>query len=120
MMHRPGERRFGSHAVAVPTLGALLGEGEQTRRYDTVITPPDYAFAVWGPIFAGCVASTVGQCLPSGRSRPASRRAGWPLAGAYALNAAWSLAAQRDRFAVTPILLPLARRRRSPGRNDRR
>ncbi|MGK5685336.1 hypothetical protein [Actinoplanes sp. URMC 104] len=45
--------------VAVPTLGAVLGEGEQTERYDTVITPPDYAFAVWGPIFAGCVASTV-------------------------------------------------------------
>jgi hypothetical protein len=94
--------------VATPTLGALFGEGEQTRRYDTVITPPDYAFAVWAPIFLSCIASTVGQCLPAGRDAAMSRRTGWPLAGAYAINAAWSVAAQRDRFAFTPYLLPMA------------
>lgn len=94
--------------VTVPLLGPLLGGGEQTRRYDTVITPPDYAFAVWAPIFAGCALSTVGQCLPAERSHPVSRRSGWPLAGAYALNTAWSLAAQRDRFLVTPVLLAAA------------
>ncbi|MEU4428361.1 hypothetical protein AB0F81_47735, partial [Actinoplanes sp. NPDC024001] len=77
--------------LAVPNLGALLGRGEQTDRYDTAITPPDYAFAVWAPIFAGCAASTLGQCLPAGRGDPVSRRTGWPLAGAYAVNAAWSL-----------------------------
>jgi hypothetical protein len=94
--------------VAVPNLGALLGKGEQTERYDTAITPPDFAFAVWAPIFASCAASTLGQCLPAGRTDPVSRRTGWPLAGAYAMNAAWSLAAQTDRFAVTPYLLPTA------------
>jgi hypothetical protein len=94
--------------VAVPNLGALFGAGEQTERYDTAITPPDYAFAVWGPIFASCAASTVGQCLPGGRDAAISRRTGWPLAGAYAVNAAWSLAAQRDRFGLTPYLLPVA------------
>lgn len=94
--------------VLVPNLGALLGPGEQTRRYDTVITPPDYAFAVWGPIFAGCVASTLGQASARGRVQPVSRRTGWPLAGAYALNTAWSLAAQTGRFALTPYLLPAA------------
>ncbi|MDG4837081.1 hypothetical protein O7631_11205 [Micromonospora sp. WMMD967] len=94
--------------VATPVLGALVGDGEQTARYDTVITPPDYAFAVWAPIFAGCVASTVGQCLPQGRRHPVSRRVGWPLAGAYAVNVAWSAAAQSDRFAYTPYLLPVA------------
>jgi hypothetical protein len=94
--------------VGIPCLGALLGEGEQTRRYDTPITPPDYAFAVWAPIFAGCVASTIAQCRPGGRGQEVSRRTGWPLAGAYAVNAAWSLAAQNDRFALTPVLLPVA------------
>ncbi|WP_250035515.1 hypothetical protein [Paractinoplanes maris] len=94
--------------VAVPCLGALLGRGEQTQRYDTVITPPDYAFAVWGPIFAGCAASTVVQCLPGGRGDPMSRRTGWPLAGAYAANAVWSVAAQSGRFGLTPVLLPVA------------
>ena len=94
--------------VATPNLGALIGKGEQTRQYDTVITPPDYAFAVWAPIFAGCALSTIGQCLPSGRSNPVSRRTGWPLAGAYAVNTAWSLAAQNGRFAATPFLLAVA------------
>ena len=94
--------------VAVPCLGALFGRGEQTERYDTVITPPDYAFAVRGPVFAGCVASTVAQCLPGGRGDPMSRRTGWPLAGAYAANTAWSIAAQSGRFALTPALLPVA------------
>ncbi|MCY1139498.1 hypothetical protein OWR29_15985 [Actinoplanes sp. Pm04-4] len=94
--------------VGVPCLGALFGRGEQTARYDTVITPPDYAFAVWGPIFAGCIASTVAQCLPAGRGDPMSRRTGWPLVGAYAVNTAWSLAAQSGRFEFTPGLLPVA------------
>jgi hypothetical protein len=94
--------------VAIPNVGALLGRGEQTRRYDTVITPPDYAFVVWAPIFAGCLASTVAQCRAGERIQPAARRTGWPLAGAYAVNAAWSLAAQSGRFALTPALLPVA------------
>ncbi|MDR7275889.1 hypothetical protein [Catenuloplanes atrovinosus] len=94
--------------VATPNLGALVGRGEQTRRYDTVITPPDYAFTVWAPIFACCIASTVAQCRPSGRGDPVSRRTGWALTGAYLVNTAWSLAAQTDRFRYTPYLLPLA------------
>lgn len=93
--------------VAVPVLGPLVGGGEQSRRFDTVITPPDYAFAIWAPIFACCIASTVEQSRPGARSGPLSRRTGWPLAGAYAANALWSVAAQ-TRFALTPVLLPIA------------
>ncbi len=95
--------------VLVPTLGPVLtGRGEQTGRYDTVITPPDYAFAIWAPIFLGCGIDTVRQCLPGHRHSEAARRSGWPLAGAYATNALWSLAAQAGRFGFTPFLLPLA------------
>ncbi|WP_035855502.1 hypothetical protein [Cryptosporangium arvum] len=92
--------------VAVPNLGALFGRGEQTDRYDTVITPPNYAFVVWAPIFAGCLASTLTQVRAS--DQETSRRTGWPLTGAYLTNTVWSLAAQSDRFAATPFLLPLA------------
>lgn len=94
--------------VAIPNLGALLNDGEGTARYDTVITPPDYAFAVWGPIFAGCIADTVFQCRAHGRRLSTSRRTGWPLAGAYTLNALWSIAAQTNHFTLTPLLLPAA------------
>ncbi|GAA0253318.1 hypothetical protein [Cryptosporangium japonicum] len=92
--------------VAVPNLGALVGRGERTDRYDTVITPPSYAFVVWAPIFAGVVVATVTQVR--GRDQETSRRTGWPLTGAYLTNTAWSLAAQTDRFAATPFLLPPA------------
>ncbi|OLT54533.1 hypothetical protein [Cellulosimicrobium sp. CUA-896] len=94
--------------VTVPTLGPLVGGGEQTARYDTVITPPDYAFVIWAPIFAGCAAATVAQVRPAGRTAASSRRTGWLLAGAFATNTAWSVAAQTDRFALTPALLPVA------------
>ncbi|MFF5081677.1 hypothetical protein ACFY36_31900 [Actinoplanes sp. NPDC000266] len=94
--------------IAVPNLGALLGPGEQTDRYDTAITPPGYAFAVWAPIFTACAASTIAQCRSSARHSAVSRRTGWPLAAAYAANTAWSLAAQSNRFALTPYLLPVA------------
>lgn len=93
--------------VAVPTLGPLLGGGEQSERYDTVITPPDWAFTIWAPIFATCAASTVEQCRRSGRRTPAGLRTAWPLATAYAVNALWSVAAQ-TRFGLTPYLLPVA------------
>lgn len=93
--------------VTIPLLGPVFGGGEQSTRYDTVITPPDYAFAIWAPIYIGCVANTAQQCRLRGRSLPASRRTGWPLAGAYATNTLWSIAAQ-TYFALTPVLLPVA------------
>jgi hypothetical protein len=93
--------------VLVPLVGPrLAGTREGAERYDTVITPPGYAFAIWGPIFAGCVANAVQHALPDRRAAAANRASGWPLAGAYALNAAWSVAAQADRFGLTPALLP--------------
>lgn len=93
--------------IAVPTLGPrLLGTTEELDRYDTVITPPGYAFSVWAPIFAACIASTVDAVRPSKQASPENRAVGWPLAGAYALNAIWSVAAQTDNFRYTPPLLP--------------
>jgi hypothetical protein len=92
--------------VAVPTLGPLVfGSSEDTDRYDTAITPPGYAFAVWAPIFAGIIANAA-RGLGSARRCTADQRAsGWPLAAAHALNCAWSLAAQSHRFHLTPALL---------------
>ncbi len=95
--------------VTVPTLGpALLGTREEVARYDTPITPPGYAFAIWGPIFAGCIATAARAAGPAGRRSEESRRTGWPLAGASAACAAWSVASQSNRLAATPVLLPAA------------
>lgn len=95
--------------TTVPTLGPIIrGEGEKTDRYDTCITPPGYAFTVWAPIFAGTLANAAQAALPGRQDVPDNRASGWPLALAYALNTVWSIAAQSDRFAYTPVLLPAA------------
>jgi hypothetical protein len=95
--------------VAIPVLGPVLtGRGEQTDPYDTVVTPPGYAFTIWAPIFLGCGVDALRQCLPGDRHAESARRSGWPLAGAYTTNAIWSVAAQSGRFGLTPFLLPVA------------
>ncbi len=95
--------------VGVPTLGpALLGTREEVARFDTAVTPPGYAFAVWGPIFAGCVATAVQATLPGRSATTENRAIGWPLAGACAACTAWSVASQTGRIGLTPVLLPAA------------
>jgi hypothetical protein len=95
--------------VGVPIMGPLLAsDGERVERYDTVITPPNYAFAIWGPIFAGCAANAVQHATPRLAVASANRRSGWPLALAYSLSALWSVAAQADQFRLTPAILPAA------------
>jgi hypothetical protein len=93
--------------VLVPTLGPVLaGTEEGAEAYDTEITPPDYAFAIWAPIFAATAANAVQHA--TNPTAAVNRRTGWWLAGAYAANACWSIAAQSDRFRYTPIILPVA------------
>ena len=95
--------------IAVPNLGPLLFDtSEDTERYDTAITPPGYAFVVWAPIFASCLASTVQAVRPGAMTGVEQQATGWPLVGAYALNTLWSVAAQTDNFRYTPALLPAA------------
>lgn len=91
--------------VTVPNLGALLGRGEQTDRYDTVVTPPSYAFAIWGPIFATCAGDALRRWRDPSTHEASDAATAAPLAAAYALNTAWSIAAQGDRFELTPGLL---------------
>jgi hypothetical protein len=93
--------------VLVPTLGPLLaGTEEGAAEYDTEITPPDYAFAIWAPIFLGTTANAVQHATHP--TAAVNRRTGWWLAGAYGANACWSVAAQSGRFRSTPYILPVA------------
>ena len=63
--------------VNVPTLGPLvLKTRENAERYDTAITLPGYAFAVWVPIFAGIVANAAQAALPSRSGLPENRKTG--------------------------------------------
>ncbi|WP_306209638.1 hypothetical protein [Actinoplanes sp. RD1] len=93
--------------VLVPTLGPVLaGTEEGADDFDTDITPPSYAFAIWAPIFASSAAGTIQHLARP--AAPINRRHGWWLAGAHAANALWSLAAQSGRFRYTAVILPVA------------
>jgi hypothetical protein len=94
--------------VVVPIIGPLLGQSEiaeVSKRTKSIVTPPDWAFGVWGPIFAGSAATAVAQALPGRRTAPASREAGWWLAAAAAGNALWEWVAQSGRYRATPPIL---------------
>lgn len=93
--------------VLIPTLGPVVaGTHEDVEEYDTDITPPDYAFAIWAPIFAAAAANAAQQLTR--QTAPVNRRTGWWLTGAHALDAAWSVAPQSGRFRATPAILQTA------------
>ena len=81
-------------------LGTALAGGRSVAdvsdAYANVVTPAGYAFAIWGLIFALCLAYAVYQALPAQLGRAVHRRAGWPLAVAFAANTAWELVFPQD------------------------
>jgi hypothetical protein len=92
-----------AQVVASPLGAALPGGspvGEVSDRWETVVTPAGYAFAIWGVIFTGCIAWAVYQALPGRLTHPLHRRVGWPLAAAFAANALWELVFPQDDAAV--------------------
>ena len=94
--------------VLVPAIGPLLGQSEiaeVSKRTKSIVTPPDWAFGVWGPIFAASVGTAVVQALPGQRATPAARSTGWLLAAASAGNALWEAVAQSGRYRATPPIL---------------
>ena len=94
--------------VLVPVIGPLLGQseiGEVSRRTKSIVTPPGFAFGVWGPIFAASVGSAIAQSLPGQRTTTSARETGWWLAAAAAGNALWEVVAQSGKYRATPPIL---------------
>ena len=82
-----------AQAVAAPLTIWALGRGSSTGAISdaniTPVTPADYAFAVWGLIYAACLALAIYQLLPSQQERTVHRQTGWWLAGAFLCAALW-------------------------------
>lgn len=53
------------------------------------LVPADGAFAIWVPIYAGCLGYAVHQARPSQAGREIHRRVGLPLATCVALSGTW-------------------------------
>jgi hypothetical protein len=80
-------------AVAAPITTWLLGRssniGAISDANASPVTPADYSFAVWGLIYAACLALAIYQLLPSQQARTVHRQTGWWLFGAFTTAALW-------------------------------
>lgn len=81
-------------ATILPSLGLGQSIGDRSDAAQTLITPAGWAFSIWGPLFAGCLAYGVYQSLPAQKSNPLLGAIGWASAGAFLGNALWALYTQ--------------------------
>ncbi|WP_434995847.1 tryptophan-rich sensory protein [Arthrobacter sp. Ld5] len=73
----------------------------------TLLAPSSTAFSIWSVIYAGLVAYTVFQWLPSQRRTDRQRRLGWTVAASMLLNLAWILSAQAGRLTLSLVVIML-------------
>lgn len=78
---------FGGTPIAEAAGGALGTDA-------TLLAPASAAFSIWSVVYAGLVAYTVWQWLPSQRSAQRQRSLGWVVAASMVLNAVWILSIQ--------------------------
>jgi hypothetical protein len=84
--------------VAVPALTQIPGFidvpgftdiGTRSAQSRSLLTPPDFSFAIWGLIFSAIAGYAVYQALPANWANARLRRVGGWTAAAMALNSAW-------------------------------
>lgn len=91
--------------VAAGPIGGLLAGvsvGEVSRQNPTPVVPAGYAFSIWGPIFALCLAYAVWQALPGVRLPGGI---GWFTAGAFLLNGVWEVVFPLRLFLPAQVVL---------------
>ena len=94
--------------IAGGGLGSLVAGVDVGRVSDetrTLVVPAGYAFAIWGPIFALCLAYALSQALPARRRDPVLRRIGGWTAGAFLGNGVWEILFPNRLFAAAQILI---------------
>ena len=71
------------------SLGFEQTIGDRSDAVSTLLTPPGYAFAIWGPLFLGCLVFAIVHAVPRNLGMPLFRKTGWFVAAAFAANAVW-------------------------------
>lgn len=121
---------FGINVLAnvAPIQGLTIGEISNTFFREVLITPANYAFAIWGLIYLGLISFGIYQVLPAQRENPRVRQISYLLVLASLAQIAWVFLFQYRLFtlslvAMLFILLPLIasylRLRMSNGRISR-
>jgi uncharacterized membrane protein YqjE len=105
---------FGVNVLAniAPFNGLTIGEISNTVFRNVLITPANYAFAIWGLIYLGLITLGVYQVLPAQRQNPSLRQMGYLLVLASLAQILWVFFFQYRMFtlslvAMLAILLPL-------------
>lgn len=95
-----------------PPNGINIGEISNTTFRDVLITPANYAFAIWGLIYLGLVSFGIYQGLPDQRRNPQLLKIGYLITIASLSQIAWVFLFQYGFFVVSlvamlGILIPL-------------
>ena len=100
---------FAGTQIAAGYFAAVTGMGEsiadRSAAATTPVTPAGYAFAIWGVIFAGCLAYAVYQALPRHREDRFLRRVGWFTAAAFLGNTLWGVECQLYGFTWLTVVI---------------
>ncbi|WP_373517479.1 tryptophan-rich sensory protein [Pricia sp.] len=82
--------------------------GEISKKYNSLFTPADYAFAIWGLIFLGLLAYSIFQirrAFFSEKKSPFIEQTGYWFILANVLNAAWVLAFVYDYTGLSVLIM---------------
>ncbi|MDD1667847.1 MAG: hypothetical protein LUO96_05195 [Methanomicrobiales archaeon] len=78
----------------LPALGIGTGIGERATGGEPLVQPIFWAFFIWFPIYAACIAYGIYQALPAQRNTGILRRTGFATASAFIGITAYALVAQ--------------------------
>lgn len=79
--------------------------GTVSRKYQTLITPAGYAFAIWGLIFIGVLAYAIYQVMPAQRSNPRfTAAAPWVIANMI-FNGFWTVIFGQEWLAFATVVI---------------
>ena len=95
-----------------PANGVTIGEISNTVYQDVLITPANYAFAIWGMIYLSLISFAIYQALPSQRHNPYLEQIGYLLVASSVAQIAWVFLFQyqfvfSSLVAMILILVPL-------------
>lgn len=88
-----------------PPAGQNVGEVSNTILGGVIITPANYAFAIWGLIYLGLIIYGVYQALPGQRQNPVLAQVSWALIGACVLQIVWLYAFLTTSFWLSVSLI---------------
>ena len=95
-----------------PPNGLSIGGISNQFFSDVLITPANYAFAVWGMIYLGLISFSIYQVLPNQKNNPLLRQIGYKIAIASIAQIVWVICFLYRQYtfsliAMLGILLPL-------------